>query len=119
MVTILAVIGVVLVLFGAAAVATREGGTLAEAPPDVADLDLPAGRLHADDLERVRFGVVIRGYRMSEVDDVLDRLGAELADRDQRLAELTGPPVVPIEPPLDGPPPPLEPVGEPAPARTD
>jgi DivIVA domain-containing protein len=30
----------------------------------------------------------LRGYRMGEVDDVLDRLGAELAERDVRIAEL-------------------------------
>jgi hypothetical protein len=29
-----------------------------------------------------------RGYRMSEVDAVLERLAEELADRDRQLAEL-------------------------------
>ncbi len=32
--------------------------------------------------------MALRGYRMDEVDDVLDRLGAELALRDARIAEL-------------------------------
>ena len=32
--------------------------------------------------------VTVRGYRMNDVDDVLDRLGAELAERDARIAEL-------------------------------
>jgi len=32
--------------------------------------------------------VALRGYSMTQVDDVLDRLGGELADRDRRIAEL-------------------------------
>ena len=85
MVTILAVLGIVAVLAVAAFVATRDDQVLADAPPDAPDRDLPQGRLKADDLRRVRFGVTVRGYRMSEVDAVLDRLAAELAERDGRL----------------------------------
>jgi DivIVA domain-containing protein len=87
-VTVLALLGVVLVLFAAAAVATREGTVMADAPQDLPDLDLPDGPLHAQDVARVRFSMAPRGYRMSEVDAVLDRLAAELADRDRRLREL-------------------------------
>lgn len=86
MVTLLAVLGVVAVLFVAAVVATRDDEVLADAPPDAPDLALPPGRLQADDVRRVRFGLAVRGYRMSEVDVVLERLAAELADRDARLA---------------------------------
>jgi DivIVA domain-containing protein len=51
--------------------------------------DLPADRqLTAADLERLRFGITLRGYAMDQVDDVLDRLGHELADRDRVIAEL-------------------------------
>jgi DivIVA domain-containing protein len=32
----------------------------------------------ADDLRRVRFTTAFRGYRMAEVDALLDRLSAEL-----------------------------------------
>ena len=120
MLTILGVLGVVAVLFGAAALATREGPILADAPADLADVDLPTSPLRPADIEAVRFSVVVRGYRMSEVDEVLDRLRTELADRDRRLGELAAPddqPVVPIEPPLDQPPP--RPVGQPEPARSD
>lgn len=56
---------------------------------DVFRQDLPADRvLTADDLQRLRFGVALRGYSMSQVDDVLDRLSGELAGRDERIAEL-------------------------------
>lgn len=81
MVTVLAVLGVLLVLFVAGVAATRNDVELAEAPPDVADLDLPVGELGAEDVRRVRFGVTLRGYRMSEVDALLDRVAAQLEER--------------------------------------
>jgi DivIVA domain-containing protein len=86
--TALALLGVVLVLFAAAVLATREVAGLAPAPQDLPDLDLPPGRLEAQDVHAVRFSMAPRGYRMSEVDAVLDRLAEELAERDRRLAEL-------------------------------
>ncbi len=90
MVTFLAVLGVLAVLFVAAVAATRNDVGLAQAPPDAADLALPDGRLRADDVRQVRFGLTLRGYRMSEVDAVLDRVAADLAERDaERDAEPT------------------------------
>lgn len=134
MLTVLSILAVLAVLFVAAAVATREGPILADAPADVADLGLPEGPLQPEDLQAVRFGLAIRGYRMAEVDAVLDRVGAELAERDRKLAAVTSKPdpaavpaipvtvksavvrepapVVPVEPPLDSPPPPIEPVDQ-------
>ena len=91
MVTVLALLGVVLVLFVAAVVATREDQAMADAPQDLPDLGLPVGPLEPQDVEAVRFSMAPRGYRMSEVDAVLERLAAELADRDRQLAELQGP----------------------------
>ena len=88
-VTVLALLGVLAVLFVAAAVATREGEVLVPAPPDRADLALPVGRpVRGDDVDGLRFGMALRGYRMSEVDDVLDRVAEELRERDARLARL-------------------------------
>jgi DivIVA domain-containing protein len=81
-VTVLAVLGVLLVLFVAGVAATRNDVELAEAPPDRADLALPAGRLGPEDVRRVRFGVTLRGYRMSEVDALLERLAEQLESRD-------------------------------------
>ncbi|MFG3252796.1 DivIVA domain-containing protein [Streptomyces sp. NPDC048172] len=64
-------------------------GGLADAPPDLLDEPLPPDRPvgHAD-VVGLRLPVAPRGYRMDQVDDVLDRLGAELAERDARIAEL-------------------------------
>ncbi|MGW1229642.1 hypothetical protein [Streptomyces sp. NPDC001478] len=45
----------------------------------------PVGRA---DVEALRLPVAPRGYRMADVDDALSRLGAELAERDARIAEL-------------------------------
>ena len=97
MVTALALLGVLGVLFVAAVLATREGGELAPAPPDVADLALPAGRLTPQDIAALRFPMAARGYRMAEVDATLERLAEELRDRDQHIdwleAAPQGPPL--------------------------
>lgn len=104
MVTALALLGVLGVLFVAAVLATREGGELAPAPPDVADLALPDRPLVPEDVAALRFPMVARGYRMAEVDRVLDRLAEELRDRDRRIALLEAaaegnePPTPEVEP---------------------
>ncbi len=49
---------------------------------------LPEETLHPEDLQELRFDVGLRGYRMDQVDAVLERLGEELQDRDRQLAEL-------------------------------
>ena len=64
-------------------------GGLADAPPDRLDEPLPLSRpVNRGDVDALRLPVAARGYRMRQVDDVLDRLGAELAERDARIAEL-------------------------------
>jgi DivIVA domain-containing protein len=77
---------VVLALGGIAMVAAGRGAPLAEVYDDRPDSSVPAeGPLTADDLRRVRFSLGFRGYRMSEVDALLDRLASEREDatRDQ------------------------------------
>lgn len=69
---------VVLALGGIAVVAAGRGTPMAEVYDDRPDSDVPAaGPLSADDLRRVRFSLAFRGYRMSEVDALLDRLARE------------------------------------------
>ncbi|MEU7040355.1 DivIVA domain-containing protein [Streptomyces varsoviensis] len=73
------------------AVAGGDGGgpVLSEAEPDQVADPLPEDRpLHRADVESLRLPVGLRGYRMAEVDDALDRLAAELTERDSRIAEL-------------------------------
>ncbi|MFG3495028.1 cell division protein DivIVA [Streptomyces sp. NPDC047928] len=80
------------VVVAAVTVAVVGGGeteVLPEAAPqhlvDPLPLTRPVGRA---DVEALRLPVSPRGYRMDDVDDVLSRLGAELAERDARIAEL-------------------------------
>ena len=55
---------------------------MAEAYDDRPDALVPAdGPLTADDLRRVRFSLAFRGYRMSEVDALLDRLAGSWSGR--------------------------------------
>ena len=73
-----AVMGVV------AVVATGRGGELGEVFDDRPDARVPAdGPLRAEDLRRVRFSTAFRGYRMAEVDALLDRLTTELESAGQ------------------------------------
>lgn len=73
---------IVAVMGAVAVVAAGRGGTLAEVFDDRPDSRVPAeGPLTAADLRRVRFSTALRGYRMAEVDALLDRLGAELDER--------------------------------------
>jgi DivIVA domain-containing protein len=79
---VVAVIGVV------AVVATGRGGAMAETFDDRPDSRVQAdGPLTSQDLRRVRFSTAFRGYRMSEVDALLDRLAAE---RDATATDAAG-----------------------------
>ena len=63
------------------------------APPlrDEAPWDLPETRRLTDhDVENVRLPVSLRGYRFAETDLLLDRLAAELRQRDAEIARLRG-----------------------------
>jgi DivIVA domain-containing protein len=74
---------IVLVMGAVAVVAAGRGGSMAEVYDDRPDSVVQAdGPLTAGDLRRVRFSTAFRGYRMAEVDALLDRLADELAARD-------------------------------------
>lgn len=76
---------VVLALGGIALLAAGRGTPMAEVYDDRPDATVPAiGPLSAEDLRRVRFSLAFRGYRMSEVDALLDRLAGEREDRTGR-----------------------------------
>ncbi|MDR0959291.1 MAG: DivIVA domain-containing protein [Propionibacteriaceae bacterium] len=71
-----------IIAFGVAAVAsTGRLGQMAPAPKaDRPAPVLPDGPLTSADLEAVKFAVTPRGYAMDQVDDLIDRLAAQLAD---------------------------------------
>jgi len=69
---------VVLAMGGIAMFAAGRGAPLARAYDDRPDALVPADRpIGPEDLRRVRFSLAFRGYRMSEVDALLDRLATE------------------------------------------
>jgi DivIVA domain-containing protein len=69
---------IVLVMGAIAVVAAGYGKPMDPATHDRAGRALPDGPVTADGLRRVRFSLAFRGYRMSEVDDLLDRVAARL-----------------------------------------
>jgi DivIVA domain-containing protein len=70
---------IVLALGGVAVVASGVGAPLARVYDDRPDVVVPADRpLTGADLRAVRFSSAVRGYRASEVDELLDRLAAQL-----------------------------------------
>ena len=85
---------IVLVIGGIAVVAAGAGDSLAIEYDDRRDVTIPAeGPLRAEDLTRIRFTTVVRGYRASEVDALLDRLATQLEQLPQppRDADLAAP----------------------------
>jgi DivIVA domain-containing protein len=76
---------VVLAMGAIAVVASGRGTPMARVYDDRPDALVPAsGPLAPEDLRSVRFSLAFRGYRMSEVDALLDRLAAEKeAEREQ------------------------------------
>jgi DivIVA domain-containing protein len=88
-VTVFWVVLGIAVLAVVAVVAAGRGRGLSEAEPDRPDVVLPLDRqVTRPDVDQVRFSVGLRGYRMDEVDDVLDRIAADLESRDARIHEL-------------------------------
>jgi DivIVA domain-containing protein len=74
---------IVLAMGAVAMLAAGRGEPMAPAYDDRPDAAVPRDRpLVADDLGRVRFSLAVRGYRMSEVDALLERLAAEMRARD-------------------------------------
>jgi DivIVA domain-containing protein len=70
---------VVLLMGAVAVVAAGAGGSMAEVYDDRPDSRVQAdGPLTAEDIRTVRFTTAFRGYRMSEVDALLERLTIEL-----------------------------------------
>lgn len=68
----------------------RIGGGLAEPASSVPPSGLPEADLHPDDLDGVRFAPALRGYRMEQVDQVIDRLRDELSRREAEIQRLRG-----------------------------
>jgi DivIVA domain-containing protein len=74
------VLGGVVVLLALAYVLSRDSATIDDEPVDSIDGGLPSDRLlRSDDIQRLRFRVGLRGYRMSDVDAALAAAQLSLA----------------------------------------
>ena len=69
---------VAIVLFGAASLLFGRGEQLPPLPRGTTATVLPAYGVTGSDVDAVKFTQTLRGYKTSEVDWVLDRLGQEL-----------------------------------------
>ncbi|HEV7652202.1 MAG TPA: DivIVA domain-containing protein [Actinophytocola sp.] len=76
------------VVFLIASVVFGRGEELPALPPGASPTRLPASGITADDVRGVRFQLVVRGYKMSEVDWVLRRVSGELDELRTEVAEL-------------------------------
>lgn len=83
LVLLVLVTGVVL-----AGIAGWFGGHLDDPTSTTPFVGLPDAPLATEDVESVRFDQTLRGYRMGQVDDVLDRLVKALGERDDEIARL-------------------------------
>jgi len=92
---LLAALGVAGVFFLIASLVFGRGEELAPIPPGATPTRLPDDEVAGYDVRAVRFQQAVRGYKMAEVDWVLERLAAELdrlaVERDElrhRVAQL-------------------------------
>lgn len=79
---------VAVVLFGIGSVLFGRGESLPPLPAATTATVLPAAGVTGADVEAVKFTQTLRGYKTSEVDWVLERLGRELDELRAELAEV-------------------------------
>ena len=80
MILFLVLIVVLLIGLTTAAVLGKLGGFMADPTSSRSFGGLPAGPLAVDDLAHLRFDQALRGYRMDEVDEVIDALSARVRE---------------------------------------
>lgn len=91
MMWILWLIVITAILLSVVLLALGRGDGLVDEEPDDVVVRLPEDRsMVASDVETLRLPLAVRGYQMAAVDEVLDRLAAELALRDAEIRQLQG-----------------------------
>jgi len=84
----LLLIVVLLIGLTAAAVMGRMTGFMADPTSSHSFPGLPSGSWRSQDIRDLRFDQGLRGYRMDQVDDVLDALSARLLELEVEVASL-------------------------------
>lgn len=80
------------VVAAVAVLVARDRPVLADDPTPGRPLRWPETSPTAQDVQAVRFAVAVRGYRMDQVDRVLDDLREALEHRDRTIAALRAQP---------------------------
>jgi len=83
---------IVIVLIGltAAAVMGKFGGFMAEPTSSQSFGGVPANLLSVGDIAQLHFDQALRGYRMDQVDLVIDALGSRLRELESEAASFRG-----------------------------
>ncbi|MDX8036177.1 DivIVA domain-containing protein [Lentzea sp. BCCO 10_0856] len=85
---LIVMVAVAAVVFLLAALVFGRGEELAPLPPGASPTRLPSDDITAEDVRELKFQQVFRGYKMSEVDWVLQRLATEVGQLRARVEEL-------------------------------
>lgn len=90
------VVGVAVIAGAALLIAGRWRDGLPEVPadaerPSTFDTEAPVGTLTVSDIEAIRLEQAPRGYRMEDVDVLVERLTQEIEARDAEISRLRGP----------------------------
>ena len=89
MILFLVLIVVVLIGLTTAAVLGKISGFLADATSSQSFSGLPPGPLSTREVEELHFDQALRGYRMNQVDEVLDALCARVSELESEIASLS------------------------------
>ena len=90
MILFLVLVVIVLVGLTTAAVLGKIGGFLANATTSQSFNGMPPGPLSTQDIEELHFDQALRGYRMNQVDEVLDALCERVTELESQVADLSG-----------------------------
>ena len=83
-------VGIVVLCFVVALILGLAGGGLGRGTTSLSHEPLPDEPIRDADFDDLVFDVGARGYRMSQVDGVVDRLRRELREKDAEIAVLRG-----------------------------
>ena len=83
-------VGIIVVCAVVAMILGLAGGGLGRPTASLSHEPLPEGPIADDDFDDLVFDVSARGYRMGQVDGVIDRLRRELREKDEQIAVLRG-----------------------------
>ncbi len=102
MILIFVLIVVLLIGLTTAAVLGKIGGFMADPTSSRSFVGISDGPLSVDEMAHLRFDQALRGYRMDEVDEVIDALSARVRELESQVATLAGAgdsSSAPVEPP--------------------